>query len=299
VEECEIFDTGGGAVSFGPFGHPGPRATPSADCALVDCAIHNFGVVYADTVGVWAADAPRLVIEHNHISQGGYSGISAGWIWGHEYTSPPGECPEYHAPRTMESTVIRANDISRVMRELIDGGGIYVLGSQGGPSPAIMEGNWVHDITRNPAWKIGACNGLYFDQGSDGWLVANNLVERVPQVVHFSCLSPSGRAPDPCSGCSGACEQSPYGHAAWHSPFRSDNGHVWPGQQWDVSRPNFFDRDPAVMPGNGWGTTGLPAAVTIRGRSAAVDAIRQAAGPRTNWVFERDPVVHPYRQARK
>ncbi len=303
IQECEVFDTGGAAVSFGPFGRPAPHTNPSADCALADTAIHNFGVTYADTVGVWAADAPHLVIEHNHISQGGYSGISAGWIWGHEYTSPAGECPPYHAPRIMESTVIRANDISRVMRELTDGGGIYVLGSQGGPDgPAIMDGNWVHDIRRNPAWTIGSCNGLYFDVGSDGWLVTNNLVERTVRLMHFNCFSGDGRYPDPCSGCQRPCkgENPPYGHATWHSPFRSDNGKVWPGQQWDRARPNLFDRDPTVIPSGGWGTAGLPAFVDLSRapRSPAADAVRQGAGPRTNWVFERDPVVHPYRESR-
>src|SRR4029450_12849292 len=108
------------------------RHSESPDCAVTDCAIHNFGVVYADAAGVWAARAPHLLIEHNHVSQGGYTGISAGWVWGHAYESPQGESPEYHPPRIMERTIIRNNDVSHVMRELIDGGAIYVLGSQGG-----------------------------------------------------------------------------------------------------------------------------------------------------------------------
>jgi hypothetical protein len=302
VEQCEVFDTGGSAVAFGPFGRADRHSPPSSGCSLRDCAIHNFGAVYADTVGVWAADAPGLILEHNHISQGGYSGISAGWIWGHEYTSPAGECPEYRIPRIMEHTVIRNNDISRVMRELTDGGGIYVLGSQGGPNgPAVMEGNWVHDIERNPAWSTGACNGLYFDQGSDGWLVTSNLVERTARLIHFNCLSPDGLAPNTCSGCSGPCKGQPYGHATWHSAFRSDNGHLWPGQQWDAGHPNYFDRDPTRIPANGWGTVDLPAFVNLKEHRSAqeVEAIRQGAGPRSNWVFERDPVVHPYRENRR
>jgi hypothetical protein len=270
----------------------------SEDCVVADCAIHNFGVVYGDTPAVWAAYTPRLTIEHNHISQGGYSGVSAGWVWGHEYKSPPGECPEYHAGRVMEGTVIRANDISRVMRELTDGGGIYVLGSQGGPdAPAEMSGNWVHDIQRNPVWDKGMCIGLYFDEGSDGWLVASNLAERNEHLIQFNWFSTDGQHPNTCSGCSGPCPgHYAYGHAAWHSPFRSDNGKLWPGQQWDDARPNFFDRNP-TDPKAGWGAVGLPAYRVITRPSPAADEIRAGAGPRTNWVFERDPLVHPYRAA--
>jgi hypothetical protein len=111
-------------------------------------------------------------------------------------------------------------------------------------------------------------------------------------------LSADGRAPDPCSGCRGPCgSRRPYGHAAWHSAFTSDNGHQWPGQTWDPRRPNYFDGDPTRNPQLGYGTAGLPAFVDLQGtrdRSGA-DAIRQSAGPRTNWVFERDRLVHPYR----
>jgi hypothetical protein len=92
----------------------------------------------------------------------------------------------------------------------------------------------------------------------------------------------------PCTGL------NPYGKAAWHSEFRSDNGHIWPGQTWPEDRWNYFDRDPTRNTA-GFGATGLPRAwvMTAKGEPLQVRAIRNHAGTRSEFVFAHCPAVHP------
>ncbi len=294
IQECEIFDTGGTAVYLGPFGSTWKHRSPSPGAMLRDCWIHDFGRVYQDCAAVWAAWTPRLTIRNNRIARGGYSGISVGWSWNHAAQSAPGECPTYNVSAIMEGTVIVQNDVSEVMREQVDGGGIYMLGSQGGPESAQLRGNWVHDINRNITWRYGTCTGLYFDEGSDGWTVADNVVERTNRLIEFNTFSRDG-LPNGCSGCISPCPApNPYGHATWHSEFRSDNGRLWPGQTWPEDRWNYFDRDPTKPPG-GWGTVGLPRAwnMAAKGEPLQARAIRANAGTRNEFVFAHCPAVHP------
>jgi hypothetical protein len=59
------------------------------------------------------------------------------------------------------------------MKEVSDGGGIYTLGFQPG---TIIRHNHVHDIQKGPYAHHSPNLGLYFDAGSSGFLVKENLV---------------------------------------------------------------------------------------------------------------------------
>ena len=67
------------------------------------------------------------------------------------------------------------------MTELADGAGIYTLSYQPG---AVVTGNIIHDIQYNEyseAWEVDC---LYFDSGSSGWYVADNVIYNIPQDVY-------------------------------------------------------------------------------------------------------------------
>jgi hypothetical protein len=99
-------------------------------------------------------------IRHNEVRHGPYTGIACGWNWSPAVTSAGGN-------------VIERNHVHDVMELVQDGGGIYTLGRQPGN---IIRGNLVHDNHASLfACDKGQC-GLYFDEGSTGFLVEDNIV---------------------------------------------------------------------------------------------------------------------------
>jgi len=60
------------------------------------------------------------------------------------------------------------------MKMLADGGAIYTLGYQPG---TVLRGNLLHDVYRSAFAHGGAPNnGIFFDQGSKGFLVEDNII---------------------------------------------------------------------------------------------------------------------------
>ncbi len=111
-----------------------------------------------DGVGIFAAFSGFTNISNNFIHDLPYSGISAGFNWGYGAT-------------TMKNTSIQNNLIQRTNLKLNDGGGIYVLGNQ---PDSLMSNNAMTDIY--PPDPTGfTVTGIYFDNGSSGWRVQENV----------------------------------------------------------------------------------------------------------------------------
>ena len=112
-----------------------------------------------DAVGIFAAFSGFTNISNNLIHDLPYSGISAGFNWKYDATS-------------MSNTNIQNNLIRYTNLKLNDGGGIYVLGNQ--PN-SLMFNNAMTDIV--PPDPIGfTVAGIYFDNGSSGWQVQENII---------------------------------------------------------------------------------------------------------------------------
>lgn len=140
-------------------------------CGIYDCGREMFGAV-----GVWVGLAAKTQIVHNALQGLPYTGISLGWMWWNPRTRP--------TPRATpcRENVVAHNRISRVMRTLSDGGGIYTLGDQPGSR---LVGNVIYDIPRN----VGRAesNGMFLDQGTGSFTVEDNLiyaVDRSPFRFH-------------------------------------------------------------------------------------------------------------------
>jgi len=65
------------------------------------------------------------------------------------------------------------------MQRLADGGGIYTLGLQPG---TVLRGSAIHDVHRCPFTDVQSPNnGIFFDEGSQGYLVEDNIIYNAPE----------------------------------------------------------------------------------------------------------------------
>ncbi|MBI2300347.1 MAG: right-handed parallel beta-helix repeat-containing protein [Armatimonadetes bacterium] len=161
VVGCLMFDLGGGGVKVGEQLLDRNAAEPVLPVGNVveDNTILHTGLIHYSANGIWCGVVRGTRIVHNEVAYGPYTGIAVGWCW------DPG-------PSSCGDNLIEANRVHHVMRVVQDGGGIYTLGRQPG---TIIRGNLVHDNLPGPfAASPGQC-GLYFDEGSSGFLVEDNI----------------------------------------------------------------------------------------------------------------------------
>jgi hypothetical protein len=144
---CELRDLGAGGVRI----WHGCRRNVVRDCEIADG-----GHVYPAGVGVLIGKSSGNRIEHNHIHDFFYSGVSVGWTWGYGESDSYGNLVEWN----------HIHDIGKGL--LSDMGGIYLLGQAPGTR---VRHNHIHDIrcARYGAWCI------YTDEGSSDVLIEGNL----------------------------------------------------------------------------------------------------------------------------
>ena len=150
LEHCELRDMGAGGVRI----WHGCRRN-----VVTDCDIGDGGHVYPAGVGVLIGRSSGNRIEHNHIHDLYYSGISAGWNWGYAESDGYGNLIEWN----------HIHDIGKGL--LSDMGGIYLLGHAAGTR---LRYNHIHDIVcrRYGGWCA------YTDEGSSDVLIESNLCYR-------------------------------------------------------------------------------------------------------------------------
>jgi len=161
ITRNEVCDLGAGGVRLGESQMAKTDEAMSSHNDIVNNYIHDGGHVYPEGVGFWMAHASHNRIAHNEIHSFNYSGMSVGWNWSD--TQPT---------RTKHNT-IELNHVHHVVRGMLsDAGGIYTLGTQTG---TVIRNNIFHDIwpyMGRPAMAWG----IYFDQGSNGITVKDNIV---------------------------------------------------------------------------------------------------------------------------
>lgn len=154
----KFYEIGAGAVSVGSFVVEDPFVSDvSVKVVICDNEIKKFGQSYLSGVGILIGYAQDVIIDHNDVSWGNYTGISVGWGWGLE--------------TPMRGCKIRNNRVTHIIENhLYDGAGLYILGRHLMDKRNIISGNYLeggHGYA-----------GLYFDEKADNYLACNNYIGR-------------------------------------------------------------------------------------------------------------------------
>ncbi len=173
IEGCLISDIGGTGVNIGHMKVKNPLwsdwSAPfevPADNEVANCYIHHCGAELWGAHGIFDAMTRDTHIHHNEVTQIPYGGIASGYVWNRDRTSQQG-------------CVIEYNHIHEVMLKLNDSGCIYTLGFQPG---SIIRGNLLHGVRIGGYAGGQVCNnGIFFDEGSKGFLLEDNVIYDVDQ----------------------------------------------------------------------------------------------------------------------
>lgn len=123
---------------------------------ITDNVIDGIGKSYLGGVGIMVGYAQNLIVDHNEVNDGSYTGISVGWGWG--------------AVTDMQNYQIRNNKVTNIIENhLYDGAGLYVLGTFQTTEKNRISGNYLeggHGYA-----------GLYFDEKSNYFVAENNAID--------------------------------------------------------------------------------------------------------------------------
>ena len=134
IENSEITGTGAGGIGCG-----------GGKCVITNNHIHAIGVTYPSAIALTAGGGEPIIISHNEIHNTPYSAITCGG----------------------DGHLIEYNKIYDMMRELYDGGGIYIGGGRG----IILRGN----VIRGEGGEKYRQLAYYLDENADSCVVENNL----------------------------------------------------------------------------------------------------------------------------
>jgi len=171
---CVISDVGATGVNVGHMkvkdplwaDWSNPDDAPSNN-EVANCYIHHCGADLWGAHGIFDAMTRDTKIRHNEVAWIPYGGIATGYVWGTERTSQRG-------------CVIEYNHIHEVTLKLNDSGCLYTLGFQPG---SIIRGNLLHGVRFGGFAGGQICNnGIFFDEGSKGFLLEDNVIYDVDQA---------------------------------------------------------------------------------------------------------------------
>jgi hypothetical protein len=159
VQQNRLFDLGAGGIRVGEDRMAKTDAAESSRILVDNNHIFNGGRIYTGCVGIWVAQSGGNRISHNDLHDLPYTGISIGWNWGLE-------------PNRTSNNVIELNHVHDLGHGVMsDAGLIYCLGISPG---SVIRNNVFHDMWPYSAPALGW--GIYLDAQCGNYLVENNLV---------------------------------------------------------------------------------------------------------------------------
>lgn len=160
VEGCDLHNIGATGVFIHGLNEKDDSLV-TENVRVVDNVIKGYGRYFYSAIGVFITHGRNCVIEHNEISDGYYTAISIGWLWGYAFSATRGNSIRYN----------RIYDVGQGW--LSDMGGIYTLGRQPG---TVLEGNVISNVAADPGLGGYGGWGIYLDEGSQNIVVKKNLV---------------------------------------------------------------------------------------------------------------------------
>ncbi len=159
IQRNRLHDLGAGGVRVGEASMATTDVAESSRILVDNNHIYDGGHVYAAGIGIWIAQSSHNQISHNDIHDLLYSGISVGWNWGVQQN------------RTHHN-VIEFNHVHDLAHgTLSDAGLIYCLGVSPG---SVIRNNVLHDMWPYSRPALGW--GIYLDARCGNYTVENNLV---------------------------------------------------------------------------------------------------------------------------
>ena len=132
----------------------------TADITVTNNLITGYGRKFFCAIGIQVTYCDGAEISHNEITDGYYTAISDGWVWGYGY-------------QLTNHIRITDNLVYNIGQGwLSDMGGIYTLGIQPG---TVISGNVFHNIAADPGQGGYGGWGVYLDEGSSQITVEKNL----------------------------------------------------------------------------------------------------------------------------
>ncbi|MBE7011004.1 MAG: right-handed parallel beta-helix repeat-containing protein [Ruminococcaceae bacterium] len=139
------------AMSYDKDYYVGTQGAPT-DCLIANNYFARPGQVMWNTYPIWLIYTARFKVLHNEIYDSPYSAMSIGWGWENDN-------------ETARENDISYNRIDKVMRQINDGGGIYIFGEQ-----------WGSKVTHNYITNVFNLHAaIYHDNGSRGITSADNV----------------------------------------------------------------------------------------------------------------------------
>ena len=133
----------------------------TADITVTNNDIAGYGRKFFCAIGVQITYCDGAEVSHNEISDGYYTAISDGWVWGYAY-------------QLTNHIKITDNLIYNIGQGwLSDMGGIYTLGVQPG---TVLSGNVIHNVAADSGQGGYGGWGIYPDEGSSQLTIEKNLV---------------------------------------------------------------------------------------------------------------------------
>lgn len=163
IEQCHIYDMGGGGIYVGERVQSADGYSPgtygqTGYNIVYNNYIHDGGVLHLGAVGVLIGQSSDNRVAHNEISFFNWSGMQIGWTWD-------------ASPTWTYNNIIECNSVHDVGRNVLsDLAGIYTVGEN---LNTVVRSNV---ICRVFTWQESQGKGIYPDQATSGVTFSYNLV---------------------------------------------------------------------------------------------------------------------------
>jgi hypothetical protein len=179
VEDSTFVNLGAGAVHFGGGGEQRTWSDGKSELeniTITNNYVYDIGREYYSSFGIFLAFGKNISITGNTVSKCPYSAIGLGFYYNAATFDPRTE-ESYH----IYNAEISYNYVSGFMREIGDGGAIYVAGGNGNVNTLKeVYFNYIHDnyvlFTNDTGNTRDITMGIYFDGSPSNWHCYNNVV---------------------------------------------------------------------------------------------------------------------------